>query len=92
MKKMAIQFRLSLLTVICIAGLSGKVQVSAKINEGYVTKNIMQFGCIPLSKVCPAQMYCLVDTNYPYYGTCACAGIHGKELAPPINMTAPTTN
>jgi len=81
MKKIGIPFRFFLLTVVCIAGLSGKV--SAIRNEEHVPKNIMQFGCIPGSSVCPAQMYCLVDINYPYYGTCACAGIHAKELAPP---------
>lgn len=78
---MVVPFRFFLLTVVCIAGLSGKV--SAKRNDLHVSKTLMQFGCIPGSKVCPAQMYCLVDINYPYYGTCACAGIHGKELAPP---------
>eukprot|EP00979_Chaetoceros_neogracilis_P008423 scaffold1872_cov268-Chaetoceros_neogracile.AAC.15 len=65
---------------ICIALISGKV--SAK-RPKYVPQKIMQLGCLPGSNVCPAQMYCLIDPNYAYFGTCACAGLHGKELAPP---------
>lgn len=49
----------------------------------YVPKSVMLHGCIPGTNVCPAQMYCHIDPNYTYQGTCSCAGIHSKELAPP---------
>jgi|AntRauTorckE5430_2_1112549.scaffolds.fasta_scaffold00646_3 hypothetical protein len=77
-KKMGLRSYLS--AFICIALISGKV--SAK-RPKYVPQKIMQLGCLPGSNVCPAQMYCLIDPNYAYFGTCACAGLHGKELAPP---------
>lgn len=49
----------------------------------YVPKSVMLNGCIPGSNVCPAQMYCHIDPNYAYKGTCSCSGLHSKELAPP---------
>jgi hypothetical protein len=49
----------------------------------YVPKSVMLNGCIPGSNVCPAQMYCHIDPNYAYQGTCSCAGLHSKELTPP---------
>ena len=75
------------LGVFCLALLSktSKAFTIRKKPPDAVPRSILKNGCFPSSKVCPIQMYCLIDLQYPMMGQCACVGFHSKQLSPPKN-------